>query len=808
MQTKEHTEFVPCIPGALSGGLSRTRFFDGMFLKQKDLEREQFYWKMKRRLTNRALGQGVVWGLRLEWDPLHRRFRLGPGYALDCCGNDLIVECPAEIMERTLIDKSDPTVKALLAGEMTPFSRCPGLDVVNRPRKACVVLQYVECPEDPQPVHQNACTTDLTRCEYSSVRETTRVLLVPPPHEEKSNPIDKFCENLQDLITECESDMKCELFQKGTKPKEGKLHAFIRVKRESRPGNGLSLPAWVTLHPYGSKTQKPENVGIVIDPPDIPHLWLEPEPGYVFLGGIVKTSSNAPISVAPFGVEIGEGGNPAIYEISELVVAPLFGNGVGQEVDLNLTQSVKKETYGVVHSIGVITNRGEEITESASCIDFFSEKLVFNTDPTCATKTLLLSLLCGWFKGMIGPTNQRLALPGRSEVAWWICFLSWRLLFKANLEEDTEGKLSNLLEKLFKEWCAGFVYPGPRCVDAHHGVYLGCVEISPKGNIISFDPWEHRRHVVTGALLSHWGGQLGFAPIDVVASRFVRWICCLSSQENLRRPEQLIKGQEEVYIPGMKGMGLYYGANLIQLLNKQGWRQVGNTQSLSLKEFGSQVFPSFFDTASAGETDFPLGRKVYQVEGLRDVYLLMPTQPSVSVRPHGEFDVLRGIISHQTETEGMRPLAVPPVRDLVIGLAESVPLRNLLVPEGNTRFPVFVEALEVAEVGSVATFLEVGPEAGVERVRAQLMESELFVEEEDILKTAEEVFLAAKDFVVKSTETLKAAVAATSGTFSRNKLGDSKIIEAVKKATSKTLKNKLTNEAIKNVAEKVSRMRS
>ena len=61
-------EFLPCVPGALHGGLRRTEFYDGMVLGEDDMKREQSYWQMKRRLTNRALGSGVVWGLSLQWD--------------------------------------------------------------------------------------------------------------------------------------------------------------------------------------------------------------------------------------------------------------------------------------------------------------------------------------------------------------------------------------------------------------------------------------------------------------------------------------------------------------------------------------------------------------------------------------------------------------------------------------------------------------------------------------------------------------------------------------------------------------------
>jgi len=71
MTVKTRIDFKPCVPGAFRGGLARTEFFDGMVLSEADMKREQGYWQMKRRLTNRALGQGVVWGLAVEWDSRH-----------------------------------------------------------------------------------------------------------------------------------------------------------------------------------------------------------------------------------------------------------------------------------------------------------------------------------------------------------------------------------------------------------------------------------------------------------------------------------------------------------------------------------------------------------------------------------------------------------------------------------------------------------------------------------------------------------------------------------------------------------------
>ena len=112
MSAKTAVNAIACAPGTLPGGPVRTRFFDGMFLTQADLENEQRYWRLKRRLTNRALGEGVVWGLKLGWNRDRRAFTLSPGYALDCCGNDLVVECPVELTERELWTRADPALRS------------------------------------------------------------------------------------------------------------------------------------------------------------------------------------------------------------------------------------------------------------------------------------------------------------------------------------------------------------------------------------------------------------------------------------------------------------------------------------------------------------------------------------------------------------------------------------------------------------------------------------------------------------------------------------------------------------------------
>jgi hypothetical protein len=55
-----------------------------------------------------------------------------------------------------------------------------------------LLLEYFECPEQPRPVHGDPCAPDVTLCEMSRIRETTRLRLVPPCEIDDSGPIKDF----------------------------------------------------------------------------------------------------------------------------------------------------------------------------------------------------------------------------------------------------------------------------------------------------------------------------------------------------------------------------------------------------------------------------------------------------------------------------------------------------------------------------------------------------------------------------------------------------------------------------------------
>jgi hypothetical protein len=85
------------------GTFTRPVFFDGQLLTSDDLEALVGYAHGKNRLHNRYLvGSGVVCGLEVGCSRAHPGgVVVRPGYALDCCGNDIVVACeqPVDLNE-------------------------------------------------------------------------------------------------------------------------------------------------------------------------------------------------------------------------------------------------------------------------------------------------------------------------------------------------------------------------------------------------------------------------------------------------------------------------------------------------------------------------------------------------------------------------------------------------------------------------------------------------------------------------------------------------------------------------------------
>jgi hypothetical protein len=143
-------------------GFSRPSFFGGMLLTEDDLQAVVDYTVAKRRLTNRyTLGAGVVCGLDVTCHPCETgKVQVSPGYAIECCGNDILVSCPEDVDILELV--RDLRVRqGVDCGE--PCDKLPEQDYY-------LFVRYVEQPTEPvAPYAPDDCATG--ECEFSRVRE-------------------------------------------------------------------------------------------------------------------------------------------------------------------------------------------------------------------------------------------------------------------------------------------------------------------------------------------------------------------------------------------------------------------------------------------------------------------------------------------------------------------------------------------------------------------------------------------------------------------------------------------------------------
>jgi hypothetical protein len=99
----QHRETGPCCCPVCAGivCLDRPRFFSGQVLSEADLNNLENYVLAKNRLHNRFLhGSGVVCGLEVVCNECDGYITVKPGYAIDSCGNDIIVckDTPLDVL--------------------------------------------------------------------------------------------------------------------------------------------------------------------------------------------------------------------------------------------------------------------------------------------------------------------------------------------------------------------------------------------------------------------------------------------------------------------------------------------------------------------------------------------------------------------------------------------------------------------------------------------------------------------------------------------------------------------------------------
>jgi hypothetical protein len=196
-------------------GYARPQFFAGQLLTEEDLQALSDYVVSKNRLHNRYLfGAGVVCGLEVTCHPCGGGIVVvNPGYALDCCGNDIQLACSQELDINSMVrDLRRNMLGGYECGDPCASKKkkpCPPEDnaqnqggaadaqaseVVAEPtdpsRYYCLYVRYCEELTDPVTPYATDEGCGFQSCEPSRVREGVRFEL--RCEEDDKKPVDLF----------------------------------------------------------------------------------------------------------------------------------------------------------------------------------------------------------------------------------------------------------------------------------------------------------------------------------------------------------------------------------------------------------------------------------------------------------------------------------------------------------------------------------------------------------------------------------------------------------------------------------------
>ena len=168
--------------------LDRTRFFAGQLLTERDLNHEQAYFLAKNRLHNRYLhGWGVVCGMQVVCSECDGWVTVKSGYAIDPCGNDIIV---CQDYAFNLMQAIQNCCAPAPVPNCAPLRYVPSPSCQDLIQTWCITIQYQEqqsrmvTPLMQVPGGMNGCSTSVP----------SSACCPPAPSQTSSNPPVGACE--------------------------------------------------------------------------------------------------------------------------------------------------------------------------------------------------------------------------------------------------------------------------------------------------------------------------------------------------------------------------------------------------------------------------------------------------------------------------------------------------------------------------------------------------------------------------------------------------------------------------------------
>src|SRR5581483_6895630 len=491
------------------GGCVRPRFYNGMLITREDLETEQRYFRLKLRMLNRAMGTGVVWGLDVALRGEH--VVVGPGYAVDCCGNDLTLGCDYAVPASSLL-------------------RDPAVCGSDRPCYA-LLLEYAECPEEPRPVHGDSCEPRRSGCELSRIRETVRLRLVPPISAPQPR-LAQFLQRLDDLRgTDDAAPVKRTLQPSRTETVTDGIDPVLQTQGTV----GIRVFATAGARLAGSVRSDDGNLAATLSSTGA--VWSatysrdSTDFAYVIdwsadtADGMLRGSTNLQLTFRPgarIEGRIDDGGNGIWYtrwpqghglQVGDQVTIETRSGDVTTSVlklvDETMLTIAKPEPPSPPGELQDVVYRQEpsrldiEIPPTEVTIEPVP-RAPLCCGPGCCddreplrTADRLRALLAALLYGRL---VQRSAMLGGDVPTSRLLFTLRGYL---DVPRDGLAEFESAAADLYRAWCAASLYPGPAHCDPD-GVVIGCAHVQG-GAICSVDALEGRRFVVHQPLLDHWG---------------------------------------------------------------------------------------------------------------------------------------------------------------------------------------------------------------------------------------------------------------------------------------------------------------
>jgi len=161
--------------------LVQPRFFCGQLLTDQDMTALVGWTQDKLRLARFRHGWGVVCGLEVHCDPKDpEQIIVGPGYALSCCGDDIVVCEDASLsLADVCQEEKDPCPALRRPAEAQAAAASVSLGGVfllgSDVRVADIYISYREAGSDPKAALTRTACTGAAPCEYTRTRETFSV---------------------------------------------------------------------------------------------------------------------------------------------------------------------------------------------------------------------------------------------------------------------------------------------------------------------------------------------------------------------------------------------------------------------------------------------------------------------------------------------------------------------------------------------------------------------------------------------------------------------------------------------------------